>query len=256
MRTIALTGATGNIGRAVRDRMEADGDRVIGVARHDAEVLADLSTAEGRLTMVDAMREASDGVLDGVVAGAGVMAGHEALVQLNYFGAIATLRGLRPLLAAGSSPSAIAISSSSASAQPGIPEKLAELCLAEEEAAAIELAASDPVGGYAAVKLAVSRWVRREATRPEWVGEGIRLNAVAAGLVWPPTRDDELYDIFKSGGAFWIPMGRAATPAEVADLIAYLLSPAAAYFCGANVVMDGGTEAAFRADDWPSVRLR
>ena len=41
------------------------------------------------------------------------------------------------------------------------------------------------------------------------------------------------------------------TADEVAGLLAYLLSPEAAFFAGSVLVMDGGTEAALRPDDWP-----
>ena len=39
-----------------------------------------------------------------------------------------------------------------------------------------------------------------------------------------------------------------------AGLLAYLLSEDAAFFCGSVITMDGGTEAALRADDWPAAR--
>ncbi|MEY2438065.1 MAG: hypothetical protein QOF97_2901, partial [Acidimicrobiaceae bacterium] len=37
-----------------------------------------------------------------------------------------------------------------------------------------------------------------------------------------------------------------------AALLAYLLGPDAGFFCGSVLFMDGGTDAALRADDWPA----
>src|SRR6478735_1285853 len=101
MGTIAITGSAGGIGSATRARLEKEGHRVVGVDVRDAEVIADLSTPDGRAAMVDAVTDASDGVLDGLVAGAGIMGETPTVAAINYFGAIATLEGLRPLLARG-----------------------------------------------------------------------------------------------------------------------------------------------------------
>jgi nucleoside-diphosphate-sugar epimerase len=65
MGTIVITGSAGGIGSATRARLERDGHRVIGVDVRDAEVVADLSNAEGRAAMIAAVTEASAGVLDG-----------------------------------------------------------------------------------------------------------------------------------------------------------------------------------------------
>ena len=110
MGTIAVTGAAGGIGSALRQRLEADGHAVIGVDVGDAEVLADLATDDGRAAMVAAVTEQSGGALDGVVAAAGVTHDDGALVtSINYFGAVATLAGLRPLLAGRPGTSAVAV---------------------------------------------------------------------------------------------------------------------------------------------------
>ena len=50
MRTIAITGAASGMGAATKARLESDGHRVIGVDQRDADVVADLSSAEGVAT--------------------------------------------------------------------------------------------------------------------------------------------------------------------------------------------------------------
>ena len=51
-----------------------------------------------------------------------------------------------------------------------------------------------PTMAYAASKIALSRWVRRQAVTPLWAGEGIRLNALAPGAVRTPLLEAQLAD--------------------------------------------------------------
>jgi NAD(P)-dependent dehydrogenase (short-subunit alcohol dehydrogenase family) len=255
MATIAVTGSAGGIGKATRARLESAGHRVVGVDVADAEVIADLSTPEGRAAMVDGVAAACDGVLDGVVAGAGIRSDDgPATVAVNYFGAVATLDGLRPLLARGTGAAAVALSSNTTSTLAGLPGEVVERCLAGDEDGA-KAAATDGIGDYGATKLALARWVRRQATTGDWAGAGIRLNAVAPGFI-DTAMTAGTWDMVMSLGddLFPVPQGRPGRPEEVAGLIAYLLSPDAAFFCGSVVFMDGGTDAALRPDDWPSPR--
>jgi NAD(P)-dependent dehydrogenase (short-subunit alcohol dehydrogenase family) len=255
-RTIAITGSAGGIGAATRARLERDGHRVIGVDVRDAEVVADLSTAAGRADMVDSVTEKCDGVLDGVVAGAGVMGDEPAVISINYFGAIATLEGFRPLLARGRDASAVAISSNSTTTTPALPAALVDTILEGDEEAA-RTAAARHAGRfvlYPASKLALARWVRRHAPGPEWIGAGVRLNAVAPGVTDTPMTKNDMGFIFSIPDVFPVPIGRPGRPEEIASLLSYLLSPDAAFFCGSVVFVDGGSDAAVRPDDFPSPR--
>ena len=252
MATIAVTGSAGGIGTATRARLEAAGDRVIGIDLTDAEVIADLATTEGRVSAIAEVTGACGGVLDGLVVAAGIANGHApTLVSVNFFGAVATLDGLRPLLARGTDSSVVALSSNSTTTQPGFPVPLAEMCLAGDEDGARVLAGDDAVSAYPATKLALARWVRRHATTPDWIGAGIRLTAIAPGFTDTPMTAGMWEFVSSIGDIFPIPVGRPGRPEEIASLIAYLLSADAGFMVGSFITVDGGTEAALRPDDWP-----
>lgn len=256
MGTIAITGSAGGIGRATRLRLESDGHTVIGVDVRDAEVIADLSTDRGRHEMVAAVTEQCRGALDGLVAAAGIAGAEDAglVVAINYFGALATLAGLRPLLERGDHPSAVAISSNSTTTQPGMQLSTVDACRAGDERRARQSAVADPAGAYPASKMALAHWVRRQAGTSDWIGQGIRLNAVAPGLILTPMTEAMADAVLNLGEIFPIPIGRPGRPEEVAGLLRYLLSPEASFFCGSVIFMDGGTDATVRSDDWPAPR--
>ena len=111
------------------------------------------------------------------------------------------------------------------------------------------------MNAYPASKNAVAKWVRRNAVTPEWGGSGITLNAVAPGMIATPMIEEGRTDpMIKQGLEMFegtIAVGRPGRPEEIAGLIAYLLGPEARFFCGSIVYCDGGTDALFRANDWP-----
>ena len=255
MATIVITGSAGGIGAATRARCEKEGHRVIGVDVRDAEVVADLSTPAGRRAMVDAVARECDGALDGLVAGAGIMGEGAKVAAVNFFGAVATLEGLRPLLAAGTNPSAVAISSNSTTTTPGLPAALAATLLEQDEVSALAAVDAAPgVYSYPASKLALAWWVRTHAPTAEWIGAGIRLNAIAPGVIDTPMTQNDLDFILGIPDVFPVPIGRPGRPEEIASLLAFLLSPDASFFCGSLVFADGGTDAAVRTRDVPSPR--
>ena len=106
MRTIVITGSASGLGLATRRRLEAAGDRVIGVDLHDAEIEADLSTTAGRVDAIAAVIAAAPSI-DGLIVCAGLgphVTPTSLLVAVNYFGAVDVLDGLLDALAAGTIP--------------------------------------------------------------------------------------------------------------------------------------------------------
>jgi NAD(P)-dependent dehydrogenase (short-subunit alcohol dehydrogenase family) len=196
---------------------------------------------------------ACEGRLDGLVQCAGVsgmtpdMA--ELIVRVNWFGVMALLEGLRPALAAAATPerhaTVVLLSSNSTTMTPGLSPDEAQVYFASDEEAAVAHFRSIGWLAYPAGKLALAYWVRENAVRPEWIGAGIRVNAVAPGVVdtnmTRPLLDDEMMS--KALGQIPIPAGRWGAPAELAEAIWFLASPAASYVVGQTLFVDGGTDA-------------
>jgi NAD(P)-dependent dehydrogenase (short-subunit alcohol dehydrogenase family) len=109
-RTHVVTGAASGIGAATARYLRARGGRVIACDLRDADVIADLATREGRAALVDGVSGLSGGTIDAILAIAGGGPA-ETIPSLNFFGAVATLEGLRPLMEASPAPRAVAVSS-------------------------------------------------------------------------------------------------------------------------------------------------
>ena len=69
---------------------------------------------------------------------------------------------------------------------------------------------------------------------------GVRVNAVAPGVIATPYHEryspPELFQKYIAS----VPMGRAGTSEEIADVIAFVASPAARYMTGETVEVNGG----------------
>lgn len=251
MPVTAISGSASGIGAAVSTALRAAGHRVIGIDRSNAEVIADLSTPQGREAAIAQVLELSDGVLDGLVccAGVGVTAPSCGLIlAVNYFGVSQLLSGLAGALAKGDSPAALVIGSVAATQTGADQQAMTEAMLAGDEANALELANAlgQPHVAYACSKYAITHHARR--TSSSWASKGIRLNVVAPGAVETPLHQASLDDarFGKAVRDFVAPLGRAGHPQEIAALVAFLQSRQAAFIHGSVVFIDGGMDAMVR----------
>lgn len=259
MASIAVTGSASGIGAATVDRLSARGHTVIGIDLHAAQVCADLGTAEGRESAAQAVAAACGGVLDGLVTCAGIGGSSTErgarLVSINYFGTVRLLESLRPCLVAAGTSAVVCVSSNSASCQPNWPIDIADACLAGDETQA-RAAAEEHVSvqAYGAAKAAIAWYVRSHAPTAEWAGAGIRMNAVAPGLVETPLTEGQRADPVLGAAIanFPIPRGTPGRPEEVAAVIDFLLGPDASLLYGSVVYADAGTDALLRPRDFPS----
>ncbi|MEZ7128054.1 SDR family NAD(P)-dependent oxidoreductase [Nonomuraea sp. AD125B] len=237
-----VTGGGRGIGRAVTERLLAGGGAVV-VIEHDAAALDALDGLDGVVPVVGdaadeqvAARAAAlaqeRGTLRGWVNNAAVfrdasvhaspISEVRALIAANLdLAVVGCATAVRAFLAAGG-PGAI-VNVTSHQATRAVPGGLP----------------------YATAKAAVEGLTRSLAV--EYGRRGIRVNAVAPGTV-----ATERYLAFLAGLgeeaaaaveeqiAVLHPIGRAAEPAEVAAVVAYLLSDDAAFVNGATVPVDGG----------------
>lgn len=252
MRTVVITGSASGLGAAIRRRVEAEGHRVVGVDLHDQEVEADLSTPGGRSAAMNDVLAATRRSIDGLVVCAGLGPHIEPLsllVSVNYFGAVEVLDGLRPALAAGTAPAAVAISSNSIGIVPVEDTSLIDAMNAGNEADATALAANfDGPSVYAMTKIALAQAVRRRVM--DWGRAQVRLNAVAPGPVLTPLLQGSLDDpvLGPMVDALPIPLERRAEPDDIAGTVNFLLGPDASYIHGSILFADGGTDALVRPD--------
>lgn len=233
-RAVVIVGGAGGIGRGVVSRFVDDGDRIVVIDRAPlpADLAADVVTeiscdVSDAPSFVAAISRAADtlGGLDVLVNCAGILRitpvadtslDEWDLVQaVNARAAFVAIREAgRNMLAAGRGGSIVSIASMAAKAG------------AFEEVS------------YAASKAAVVATTRVAAL--EWGRSGIRVNAVCPGYIptemGADTRTAADIARWESDTA----LGRLGTPQDVADVISFLCSPAAAYMTGQALNVTGG----------------
>jgi NAD(P)-dependent dehydrogenase (short-subunit alcohol dehydrogenase family) len=96
---------------------------------------------------------------------------------------------------------------------------------------------------YGAAKAGLMALVKSAAV--EFGPSGIRVNAVAPGVVWTPRVSAFLGDDGRTRNAANAPLRRVALPSDIASAILFLMSDLAGYVTGQTLVVDGGVGAKF-----------
>lgn len=252
-RSIAISGAASGLGRALAERLAAAGHRVIGVDRSGVQVEADLGAEAGRAAALRRIGELAEGRLDGLALAAAVGPHRPAqeVTRVNYFGVLALLDGLLPVLQQSNAAAALVVASVGAYFDESCDPALVEACLSGNEEAALQSCDALRLSGfmaYSSTKRALIRAIKSRAA--DWGARGVRLNALAPGNMETPMLES-LYahpQIGPAARALSVPLGHNAKPEQVAAVADFLLSPDANYIHGAALLADGGMMAAMRPD--------
>ncbi len=250
--TNVVIGAASGMGAAVARQLAGRGPLLIvdrnidGAEKLAAELGSAVRAAECDITDQGQVEALFAGIeeLDALVHTAGVsgtMATGRRVLEINLLGTARVLSAAEPLLRPGSV--GVCFASQSGYMVPEIPPLFA---LLEEPLAqgffdeiGKHFDVDNPALAYQVSKRGVHRLVRKTAAA--WGRRGARILSLSPGINdTPMNRADEaehpiMQDIIKNS-----PLGRRGSPEEVANVVSFLVSDAASYMTGSDVLVDGG----------------
>jgi NAD(P)-dependent dehydrogenase (short-subunit alcohol dehydrogenase family) len=242
-----VSGGTKGVGEAVVARLREAGVKVLTTARSRGElsvdemfVAADVTSAEGCKTIADAVRRRLGGVdiIVHVVGGSSAPAGGFAVLDdevwqrelnLNLLAAVRMDRAFLPAMI--EQGSGVIVHVTSIQRQLPLPESTIAYAAAKAALSNYSKGLSKELG---------PKGVRVVRVSPGWV-ETTAATALVGRLAAEAGSDKQTARQRLMDSLGGIPIGRPAKPSEVADLIAFLVSPRAASITGSEYVIDGGT---------------
>jgi 2-keto-3-deoxy-L-fuconate dehydrogenase len=233
-KTALVTAAAQGIGKASAELFAREGARVIATDINDA-LLAELEGCETRRLDVLAPQAILDlaaelGPVDvlfncaGVVHNGTILDCDEAAwafsTDLNVTAQYRMIRAFLPAMLAAGGGSIVNMSSVASSIK-GVPNRFA----------------------YGATKAAVIGLTK--AVAADFVGQGVRCNAICPGTVETPSLNQRLadtgdYEAARQAFTARQPMGRLGKPEELAQLALYLASDESSFTTGQIHIIDGG----------------
>jgi len=222
--TAVVTGGGGAIGTAVCRLLMADGWRVIAVGRNEEKLeavgcetfVADVREGE-RLGELAAQLESCDALV--TCAGGQFIAkaddispnGWRAVVETNLTGTWNSCRAFHELLAGGDGGAIVTMVAN----------------IWQRAAASMAHSGAARAGTVSLTRTLALEW-----------GPQVRVNCVSPGVIDTPALRG--YGGDPADLAAGVPLRRPGTPKEIAGVVRFLISPAAAYITGEVLVVDGG----------------
>lgn len=243
-RAAIVTGASSGIGLATARRLARDGFVVLAVGRDGdavANICREIEAGGGRALAFAADVTSDDGPRAIVARAVETFGGVDALV--NAAGVIASGSVADTTDAGWDAMMAVNVRAPFRLIREAAPSLVSRRGSVVNVSSVAGIRAFPGVASYAVSKAAVDQLTRVAAL--DFAAQGVRVNAVNPGVVVTNLHrrggmDETKYAAFLERSKTTHPLGRPGQPEEVADLIAFLLSPAADWITGETIAIDGG----------------